>query len=131
MQFERNYPECHIKLIPGITSFSDAAAKSRIPLAFQQEQLLVLPVPDSALKLKSLLVEAASTRRVLALLKIGKKWSWIRPLLQELDLLEKSVLAENVGFKDEHIVKACDFLSCSPSYFSLLLIRQSWPYAMP
>ena len=46
-ELEKYHPECVVKLIPGVTSFSAAAAKSKLPLAFQEEELLVLPVPDS------------------------------------------------------------------------------------
>tara|TARA_Y100001968_G_scaffold319786_1_gene351824 strand:+ start:597 stop:1325 length:729 start_codon:yes stop_codon:yes gene_type:complete len=126
-ELEKNHPKCFIKLIPGVTSFSAAAAKSQLPLAFQEEQLLVLPVPDSASKLKDILSEAISLERVVVLLKLGKKWEWVRPLLQELDLIESSVFAQKIGFADEKIVKASDLSLATRPYFSLLLIRRNWP----
>ena len=131
MELERNHPECIIKLIPGVTSFSAAAAKSKLPLAFQEEQLLVVPVPDSSSNLKAILYEAASTKRVVVLLKLGRKWTWVKPLLKELNLLESSIFAERVGFIDEKIVRASELSSGSRPYFSLLVIRQSWPLLKP
>ena len=130
-EFEKNYPECLIQLIPGVSSFSAAAAKSQLPLAFQEEQLLVLSVPDSSSKLTTLLLDAASSKRVIVLMKLGNKWSWVKPLLERLDLLESSVFAEKIGFSDEKIIKGCDFPEDSRPYFSLLIIRQSWPSKMP
>ena len=46
---------------------------------------------------------------------------------KELNLLESSIFAERVGLVDEKIVKASEFSSNIRPYFSLLLIRQSWP----
>ena len=130
-ELEKYHPECVVKLIPGVTSFSAAAAKSKLPLAFQEEELLVLPVPDSYDELKSILSDAASKKRVVVLLKLGKKWEWVKPLLEELDLMKRSIFAERVGFSDQQILRATDVPSGSRPYFSLLLIRHSWPLIMP
>ena len=130
-ELEKHHPECVVKLIPGVTAFSAAAAKSKLPLAFQEEQLLVVPVPDLPDDLKVILAEAALMKRVVVLLKLGKKWTWVKPLLKELDLLENSIFAERVGFVDQKIFKASNISSESRPYFSLLLIRQSWPSIMP
>ena len=128
---EKYHPECVVKLIPGVTSFSAAAAISKLPLAFQEEQLLVVPVPESSEELKVILSEAARRNRVVVLLKLGKKWTWVKPLLKELKLLESSIFAERVGMSDQRILRASNLSSESRPYFSLLLIRQSWPSTMP
>ena len=130
-ELEKHHPECVVKLIPGVTSFSAAAAKSKLPLAFQEEELLVLPVPDSYDELKSILSDAASKKRVVVLLKLGKKWEWVKLLLEELGLMKISIFAERVGFSDQQIIRASDLPSGTRPYFSLLLIRQSWPLRMP
>ena len=70
-ELEKYHPDCLVKLIPGVTSFSAAAAKSKLPLAFQEEQLLVVPVPDSYNELKVILSNAALMKRVVVLLKLG------------------------------------------------------------
>ena len=130
-ELEKYHPDCIVKLIPGVTSFSAAAAESKLPLAFQGEQLLVVPAPQSSQELRTILSESWLTKRVVVLLKIGKKWTWIKPLLKELNLLESSIFAEKVGFPDQQIIRAFDLASESRPYFSLLLIRQSWPLTMP
>jgi len=130
-ELEKHHPEYLVNLIPGVTSFSAAAAKSKLPLAFQEEQLLVLPVPDSYDELKIMLADGASKKMVVVLLKLGKKWEWVKPLLEELDLLKKSIFAERIGFSDQQILRASDLPSGTRPYFSLLLIRQSWPLIMP
>ena len=130
-ELEKYHPECVVKLIPGVTSFSAAAAKSRLPLAFQEEELLVLPVPESYDELKTILFDAMSKKRVVVLLKLGKKWEWVKLLLEELDLIKISIFAERIGFSDQQILRASDLPSGTRPYFSLLLIRQSWPLTMP
>ena len=130
-ELEKYHPDCVVKLIPGVTCFSAAAAKSKFPLAFQDEQLLVLPVPDSYEELKVVLSDAACKKRVVVLLKLGKKWEWVKPLLEELDLIKKSIFAERIGFSDQQILSASDLSEGTRPYFSLLLIRQSWPLKMP
>ena len=130
-ELEKHHPECVVKLIPGVTSFSAAAAISKFSLAFQDEELLVMPVPGSSEELKVILSEAALIKRVVVLLKLGKKWKWVKPLLKELDLLESSIFAERVGFSDQKIRLASEISLESTQYFSLLLIRQGWPLAMP
>ena len=130
-ELEKYHPECVVKLIPGVTSFSAAAAKSKLPLAFQEEELLVLPVPDSYDELKSILSDAALQKRVVVLLKLGKKWEWVKLLLEELDLIKISIFAERIGYSDQQILRASELPSGTRPYFSLLLIRQSWPLTMP
>ena len=130
-ELEKYHPECVVKLIPGVTSFSAAAATSKLPLAFQEEELLILPVPDSYNQLKTILSDAASKKRVVVLLKLGKKWEWVKLLLEELDLIKISIFAERIGFSDQQILRASDLPSGTRPYFSLLLIRQSWPLTMP
>ncbi len=130
-ELEKHHPECAVKLIPGVTSFSAAAAISKFPLAFQEEKLLIVPVPDSSNDLKVILSEAALMNRVVVLLKLGKKWLWVKPLLKEFGLLESSIFAEKVGFLDQRILRASDLPSESRPYFSLLLIRKNWPSMMP
>ena len=130
-ELEKYHQECVVKLIPGVTSFSAAAAKSKLPLAFQDEQLLILAVPDSYDELKVILSDAASKKRVVVLLKLGKKWKWVKPLLEELDLIKRSIFAEKIGFADQEILCASHLSSETKPYFSLLMIRQSWPLIMP
>ena len=88
-------------------------------------------MPSSAEELKAILTDAAFMKRVVVLLKLGKKWTWVKPLLQELDQLESSIFAERIGFLEQKIFRASELNSGNIPYFSLLLIRQSWPFLMP
>jgi len=131
LEIKANHSECPIKIIPGITSFSAAAAAAHIPLALQQDQLLITPTPEDPTTLEKLLIEAFVSRRVVVLLKLGNRWLWVRPLLEKMNLLEDSLFAENVGFTGEKVISSIEIPAKDTPYFSLLLIRQSWPDVMP
>tara|TARA_Y100001968_G_scaffold331915_1_gene388214 strand:- start:325 stop:1068 length:744 start_codon:yes stop_codon:yes gene_type:complete len=131
LDIKNNHPECRIRIIPGITSFSAAAAAANFPLALQQDQLLIIPTPEDSTTLEKLLIEACLLRRVVVLLKLGKRWLWVRPLLERMNLLEDSLFAENVGFEEEKIISSIEIPAKATPYFSLLLIRQRWPDDMP
>ncbi len=126
LDIKSNYPECPIKIIPGINSFSAAAAAGHCPLGMQQEQLLITPTPEEPETLESLLQEARSLERILVLMKLGKRWSWVRPLLEKMNLLEETLFAKKVGFPDQKIMYSIDVPPGECDYFSLLLVRQNW-----
>ncbi|WP_231594987.1 precorrin-2 C(20)-methyltransferase [Synechococcus sp. CBW1107] len=133
-----HHPDCPLRLIPGITAASAAAAAGAWPLALQRQTLRVLPTPDDPAELEALLEEAMACpegqRPVLALLKLGARWRWVRPLLERLGLLEDALFARHVGWPDQLVAPAAAVPSegeGSSAYFSLLLIRCGWPQVLP
>jgi len=128
---QAHHSTCPLRLIPGITAMAAAAAAGAWPLALQQDQLLVLPTPDQPQNLEKLLDDAAGLGRVLALLKLGHRWTWVRPLLEQRGLLQDSLFAKQVGWPDQQLMPANEVSAETSPYFSLLLVRQSWPEVMP
>ena len=98
MALQQQWPDCPCHVIPGISSVSAAAAAGLWPLALQQDQLLLRPCPESPAELTIELDEAKERGRVLALLKLGHRWEWVQPLLDERKLLGKALFAEKVGW---------------------------------
>jgi len=90
-----------------------------------------MPCPEREDQLLDLLEHAAGQARVLALLKLGRRWLWVRQVLERRQLLESSLFAERVGWPDQTLQKARDVPGAARPYFSLLLIRQSWPQVLP
>lgn len=135
------HPHCSVAVIPGITAVAAAAAAAPAmggaglvwPLALQREALLIRPTPDTPEELDALLRQAAASDTVLALLKLGGRWAWVRPLLAGRNLLEHSLVAERVGWPDQLLRPAAAVAAEASglSYFSLLLIRQGWPAVLP
>jgi len=131
----RRHPTVPLRVIPGITSVAAAAAAAPgpgpWPLALQQEGLLLRPTPDQPAELEALLERAAAAETVLALLKLGQRWSWVRPLLEARGLLASSLYAERVGWPDQRLLPAEQVPAATAPYFSLLLVRQGWPSVLP
>lgn len=136
LALRERHPDLPFSLIPGIPAVCAAAAAAPsqgldLPLAFQQEGLLIRPCPDSMAPLEALLQLADESRTVLGLIKVGQRWPWVRTVLQRQNLLEKSVFAQRVGWPDQWIARAAEVTEDTKPYFSLLLIRQFWPQVLP
>lgn len=125
------HPALPVRLIPGISAVAAAAAAAAWPLALQQEGLLIRPTPETPVELRELLALAADGDWVLALLKLGGRWPWVRPLLAERGLLADALFARRVGWPDQRLCPAAEVPAGEAPYFSLLLIRQGWPAVLP
>jgi precorrin-2/cobalt-factor-2 C20-methyltransferase len=128
---QRHHPACPVELIPGITAVAAAAARARWPLSLQREQLLVAPVPETAAAMEERLGTARRHGQVLALLKVGARWRWLRPFLAERGLLDGAILARRVGWADELVAAAATVPAEAQPYFSLLLLRQGEAEVLP
>ena len=62
-------------------------------------------------------------RSVLALMKVGKRWHWVKEILKKEEILNKSLLALNVGMSNQFVENASKYNNDMISYFSLILIR--------
>ncbi len=131
LALRQRHPGCAVRLIPGIAAPLAAAAAGAWPLALQQEGLRIVPTPETEGELTSLLDRAAGAAEVLALLKLGRRWSWVRPLLERRGLLPSTLLARRIGWPDEQVVPAAAVDAGALPYFTLLLVRQGWPPVMP
>lgn len=136
LALRQRHPHCALRVIPGIPAVCAAAAAASSagipwPLALQSEALLIRPTPDGAAELESLLEQAAGAATVLALLKLGQRWRWVRPLLERRGLLPNALFAQRVGWPDQLVTPAVAVPPEERPYFSLLLIRQGWPPVLP
>ncbi|AFY30074.1 precorrin-2 C(20)-methyltransferase [Cyanobium gracile] len=131
LALRERHPALPVGLIPGISAVAAAAAAGAWPLALQQEGLLIRPTPEEPGQLEDLLAQAAAAGWVLALLKLGGRWPWVRPLLAERGLLADALFAQRVGWPDQRLCPAAEVPAAEAPYFSLLLIRQGWPAVLP
>jgi precorrin-2/cobalt-factor-2 C20-methyltransferase len=120
---KNKHPEIITKTVPGISSISAAAAFSNFNLAIKGETLIIKECPNNKQELVDLISFNREKKTVLVLMKVGKRWEWVRSLLKKGDITSKSVIAINVGMPDQIVqeVSKCD-LNKVP-YFSLLLMR--------
>ena len=119
----KNHPEIITKIIPGISSISAAAALSNSDLAIKGETLIIKECPSNKQELVDLITQNKEKRNVLVLMKVGKRWEWVKDVLINEDIISKSVIALNLGMSDETVKKASKFYSNVVPYFSLLQIR--------
>ena len=120
-EIKKNYPEIKIITIPGISSLSLAAALGDFQLIKQGENLKIIECPDDINEFSNLINQQSQT--VLAVMKVGKRWKWVKYALEEKKLLRKALLAVNIGMKNQFIGEASKYLSEELPYFSLLLLR--------
>ncbi|MCP9926269.1 SAM-dependent methyltransferase [Cyanobium sp. CH-040] len=136
LALRQRHPHCPVRLVPGVPAVCAAAAMAAAagipwPLALQSEGLLIRPTPESASGLADLLDQAAATATTVALLKLGRRWPWVRELLERRGLLDGALLAQRVGWPDQLLAPASAVPAEVRPYFSLLLIRQGWPAVLP
>lgn len=120
---KNNYPEIIINNIPGISSISAAAALSNFNLAKKGETLIIKECPSNKQELIDLISIYREKKTVLVLMKVGKRWEWVKNLLKKEDIINKSVIALNVGMPDQIVREVSKFNMNKVPYFSLLLMR--------
>ena len=120
-EIKRTYPEIQINIIPGISSLSLAAALSDFQLINSGEKLEVFECPEDADELTNLINDKKKT--VLAIMKVGKRWKWVKEVLIRNSLFSEVTLAVNLGFANQFIGAASDYIEKELPYFSLILIR--------
>ena len=120
---KKNYPEIITKIVPGISSISAAAALSDFNLATKGETLIIKECPDNKKELIDLISINREKKTVLVLMKVGRRWEWVKNLLTKEDIISKSVIALNVGMPDQIVRELSKFKLNKVPYFSLLMIR--------
>ena len=120
-EIKKNYPQIKITTLPGISSLSLAAALGDFQLIKKGENLNILECPDDKNQFLNLINKQSKT--VLAIMKVGKRWEWVKYALEEKKILRKAILAVNLGMENQYIGDASDYLPNELPYFSLLLLR--------
>ena len=120
---KNNYSEIITKTIPGISSLSAAAALNDFDLVKKGETLIIKECPSLNTELISLIRESKGNKMVLAIMKVGKRWNFVRETLKKEDIINKSLIALNIGMADQIIQYASQYKKDVMPYFSLILIR--------
>ena len=123
LNIKKTNPEIITKTIPGISSLSAAAALNDFDLVRKGETLIIKECPSSNSELTSLIKESRGNQTVLAIMKVGKRWNLVRKALKKEDILNKSLIALNVGMSNQIIQYASQYEKDVMPYFSLILIR--------
>ena len=118
-----NYPEIITRIIPGISSVSAAAALSNFDLVKKGETFIIKECPSSKSELTALIVQSKVNKTILAVMKVGKRWSLIKEILEKEKIINKALIALNIGMPDQIIQYASKYNMDDMPYFSLILIR--------
>ena len=116
--FERLGERYRTEVVPGVASFTAAAAAARTPLVGRSETLAVLP---ATLPRDALATHLAGADGV-AILKLGRHLAKVRTVLAELGLLERAIYVEHASTADERVVRLADLAIDEAPYFALLLL---------
>ena len=120
---KHNYPEIITKTIPGISSLSATAALNDFDLVKKGETLIIKECPSSDSELTTLIRESKVNKKVLAIMKVGKRWNLVREILKKEDIINTTLRALSVGMPDQIIQCAAQYKKDFMPYFSLILIR--------
>ena len=118
-----NYPEIITRTIPGISSISAAAAFSNFDLVRKGETLIIKECPSSKSELTALIIQNKANKTVLVLMKVGKRWCSVKEVLEKEKIINKALIAINVGMPSQIIQHASKYNMEKMPYFSLILIR--------
>ena len=120
---KNNHAEIITKTIPGISSISAAAAFNDFDLVKKGETLIIKECPSSNSELTSLIKECRLSKTVLAIMKVGKRWKFVKETLKKENIIDKSLIALNVGMPNQINQYASKYKKDVMPYFSLILIR--------
>lgn len=90
---------CKIVTVPGITSFSDIAARTGMPLALGNEILKIVPATIGDEELAEEITHPGN----LVLMKVYRNFDYIIELLRDNNLLDRAVMISNCGMEDEKL----------------------------
>ncbi len=116
----RRSPDLPVVVVPGVTSYQAAAARTETVLSEAGESLLVISGVCNAERLRELLENADNA----AILKAYRNLPVIRRTLDELALTENVTFVSCLGLEDEMIVEDVDAIPDDPHYLSLLLVKK-------
>lgn len=113
---QRLAPQTPVTVIPGISSFQAAAAKTRTILCESGENLLI----QAGINPQSHLEEELRLADNAVLLKAYKNFADIRRACDQAGRTENAVLVSRLGLPDEHITPLAEAPE-TPNYLSLVL----------
>lgn len=110
-------PHAQVRIVPGITSLTAAAAAIGRPLAARNEVLKVLPapLPDEVLRAELLAAPAA------AIITVGRHFDRIRDLLRETGHAPNAMVVEYATTPRQRITPLEGFAYGERPYFSTIL----------
>ena len=105
-------------VVPGVTSFSAAAAAAGVPLVSLNEVLTVLPGVMPVDDLKAALVDVDAA----VIIKVGRHLGDIRSAVESAGLGDDAIYVERASWPDQRVLPLGEAADVRAPYFSLVLI---------
>lgn len=114
-------PHVQVVTVPGITSYHAAAALSNTPLTEGEESFHLISGANGGRNLRKI-VESSEN---VVVLKTYKHFDDIFATLEDLNLVDRSILVSRMGLSDETVVEDLRTLKGkTPPYLSLVIIKK-------
>ncbi len=114
----RSAPHLKVEIVPGITSYQEAAAKTRTILCEGKENFMVIPGINAAEELDKALEGADSA----VILKAYRNAQAIRESLARAGKNGETLFASRLGLEGEMTTQGLERMPENPPYLSLLLV---------
>ncbi len=115
-------PDITAQIIPGVSAIGATSASAAVPLCLGDERLVVVPATFENDSLREILL----TFDCVVLMKVHRVMDRLIPLLEELDLLDQSVLVERTSQQDQVIHHDLKAAAAEPlHYFSTMIVRRA------
>ena len=111
-------PKFTTEIIPGISSVMASAAMMGIPLTYRNDVFIVL----SGILSKEVLQEKLRVADAAVIIKLGRNFTKVKQVLQELGLVERAKYIENATLENQKILSIDEVEAETVPYFSLIVI---------
>ncbi len=111
-----------VEIVPGVSAIGATSAAAAVPLCLGNERMVVIPATFEDEKLRDIL----TSFDCIVLMKVHRVMPRLVNLLEELGLLENSVLVERTSLKEQRIRKDLQVAATEKiHYFSTMIVRKS------
>ena len=122
--FQRLSAQFPTEVVPGISSIMASAAMLNVPMTYRNDVLSIIPATLDEVKLRDRLVVADAV----VIIKLGRHFTKIRNILNELGLLHRALYIERATQTDQRIVSITEVEPTEVPYWSLILIPSKFNY---
>ncbi|TRU45771.1 MAG: precorrin-2 C(20)-methyltransferase [Microcystis aeruginosa Ma_QC_Ca_00000000_S207] len=116
--FNRLCDRFSIEVVPGISSVMASAAMLGVPITYRNDVFSIMPATLEAEILRDRLVFIDAA----AIIKLGRHFTKVRDILQELGLLERALYIERATLPNQQIIPITEIDPEAVTYWSLILI---------
>ena len=116
--FNRLSPKYATEIIPGISSVMASAATIGVPLTYRNDVFIVL----SGILSGEVLREKLQVADAAVIIKLGRNFSKVKQVLEELGLVERAKYIENATMENQSILSVDEVEAETVPYFSLIVV---------